>query len=174
MNYKMIQNKKAVSTIIATVLMIALVIAITGIVWVVVSNLVSQQLEEAGTCLDVIGKVSINHQYTCYNITGKELMFSIEIGDINISKVVVSVSGSGTGNSYEIEKTPKTITNLKNYSRGEIIRLADSNGALTYRLDTESTELGMPDSIRIYPVINGKQCDATDTLSEVGDCSLVD
>ena len=89
-------NKKAISGVVATVIMIALVIAIAGVVWVVVSNLVSEELEEAGTCLDVLGKVTINPQYTCYNSSEKHLQVSVGVGDIVQVSVIVGVTVSVT------------------------------------------------------------------------------
>ena len=59
-------NKKGVSGIVATVIMIALVIAIGGVVWAVVNNLVSEQLDDAGSCFNIFEEVSFNNQYTCW------------------------------------------------------------------------------------------------------------
>ena len=168
-------NKKAMSGIVAAVIMIALVIAIGGIVWVVVNNLITEELEEAGTCLDVLGKVTINSQYTCYNSSNGELLLSIGVGDIDIEKVVVTVSGEGKTNSYEITNELSNVDdNLKAYDGSNEVRLADKNEGLTYRLNASAEELGRPDSIKVYPVIKGRQCDASDTISGIGSCGLLD
>ena len=165
-------NKKAISGVVATVFMIALVIAIAGIVWVVVNNLVSEELEEAGTCLDVLGKITINPQYTCYNTSSEELQFSIGVGDIVIEKVIVAISGAGTTKSYEISQTPGAVTGLRFYDGEPDIYLPEKNEGFTYIL--ESGQLpGRPDSVKVYPVIKGRQCDASDTLSEISDCLLL-
>jgi len=167
-------NKKAISGVVAAVIMIALVIAIGGVVWVVVSNLVSEQLEEAGTCLDVLGEVTINPKYTCYNSSEKHLQVSVGVGDIVIDKVILAVSGKGTTKSYEISKIHQEITDLTFYNGSLITWLPEQNEGFTYILDTESQNLGRPDSVIIYPIIKGRQCDASDTLSEISDCLLLE
>ena len=161
-------NNKAISGIVATVIMIALVVAIAGIVWVVVTNLVSEQLEEAGTCLEVLDKVTINSQYTCYNVSEDHLQFSIGIGDIIIEKVMVSVSWTETTESYEISQDSKKEVGITFYNGTEEIFLPDKNEGFTYVLDTSSK--GRPDSIKIYPVVKGRQCDSSSSISEINSC----
>ena len=165
--YKM--NKKAISGIVAAVIMIALVVAIAGVVWVVVNNLVSEELEEAGTCLDVVGKVEINPQYTCYNASANEFQFSIGVGDIVVEKVIVSISGAGTTKSYEISQTPSDETGLRFYDGSPSIYLPKKNEGFTYVVDAEER----PDSVSVYPVIRGQQCDASDSISYISDCLLL-
>ena len=169
--YKM--NKKAMSGIVAAVIMIALVIAITGIVWVVVTNLVTEQLGEAGTCLDVLGKISINPQYTCYDGDATHLQFSLGVGDIDIEKVIVSVSGATTTKSYEISYISAAVSGLTFYNGTSEVWLPGKNEGFTYILDTEGQGLGRPDVIKIFPVVSGRQCDASDTVSEISDCLLL-
>jgi hypothetical protein len=166
------KNKKAISGIVATVFMIALVIAIAGIVWVVVNNLVSEELEEAGTCLEVLGEITINPQYTCYNSSSEELRFSIGRSDVAIETIVVSISGEGTTNSYEISSTPENVNGLRFYNGTQEIYIPDENEGFTYILSSDEG-LGRPDTIRIFPVIKGRQCDASDTISEISDCLLL-
>ena len=57
LSYNKIKNKKAISGIVTAVIMIALVMAAAIIVWVVVNNLVTEQLGEAESCFMIFGKV---------------------------------------------------------------------------------------------------------------------
>lgn len=53
-------NKKAISGIVATVIMIGLVIVVVGVVWVVINNLISSEAEEidySQKCLGISLKV---------------------------------------------------------------------------------------------------------------------
>ena len=120
------------------------------------------------TCLDVLGKVNINHEYTCYNHSSNEFLISIGIGDIAIEKLIISVSGSGSSNSYELNKTGGS-AGLKNYTGGTDVKMPDQNSGLTYRLSVS----GRPDSVRIFPVTGGKQCDATDSATGISSCLLL-
>ena len=63
----LMSQRKGLSTVVATVIMIALVMSAIAIVWGVVTNLVEEQLEGADSCISVFDKVEINGRYTCYD-----------------------------------------------------------------------------------------------------------
>ena len=163
-------NKKGISGIIAAVIMIALVMALGVVVWNVVSNLVEKQLEETGSCFDVFDKISINNKYTCWNSTSKEVVFSINVGDADIDKILVSISASGQTKSYTLSNDANN--NLIYFpSRDSGVVKPGKNEGLTYITDDFSDA---PDSISIYPIIKEKQCDASDTLNSISSCILLE
>jgi hypothetical protein len=166
------KNKRGISGIVAAVIMIALVMAIGGIVWAVISNLVTEQLEEAGSCFDIFDKVSINNKYTCWNDTaGNEMLFSINVADAEIDKIVVSITGTGVTKSYTLEQTEGAINGLITFpGRSPDIKAPGINEGLTYITTEFSTN---PDSITVYPVVGDKQCDVADTLTSIDSCILL-
>jgi len=164
-------NKKAISGVIATVIMIALVLAAVAIVWGVVTNLVEEQLESSGNCFDIFGKVSINPSYTCYNTSDKKFLFSVSVGDINVDKIIVSVSGQGTTKSYTLTNDNQTISGLTRYPGGETNIIAPGNNSgLTY---ISSEFPSRPDSIRVSPVVGNTQCEVSDSLQVIESCALL-
>jgi hypothetical protein len=166
-------NKKAISGIVAAVIMIALVMAIGGIVWAVVSNLVTEQLEEAGSCFDIFDKVSINNKYTCWNYSSNETLFSINVADAEIDKIVVSITGEGTTKSFELSADEGS-DELKYFPDGEygnpLAYAPGKNEGRTYITDFFKSN---PDSIVVYPVVGKKQCDVADTLTSIDPCILL-
>lgn len=88
-----IKNKKAISGVIAAVIMIAVVMAAVIIVWGAVIPMVREQLKGTESCFGIFEKVTINSMYTCYNSSSNSFQFSINIGDIDVEKVIVSISG---------------------------------------------------------------------------------
>ena len=72
----MIIKKKGLSGIVATVIMIALVVGITAMVWVVVKNLIQGQISSTESCFGNFGKVNLNKEYTCYDSTLSEIQFA--------------------------------------------------------------------------------------------------
>jgi hypothetical protein len=90
---------------------------------------------------------------------------------VDIDKVIVSISSAGTTNSYTLTNEEQTIEGLTPYPSGSgDVVLPDKNGGLTYITDIETK----PDTIRITPVVGGKQCEVSDSLSEIDNClSLV-
>jgi hypothetical protein len=168
-------NKKALSTVIATVLLILLVLVATTIVWTFVRNIINERTQGTQDCFDAqsTGKVAINNYYTCYNPSSGEVQFSIDIGDIQIDSLIISILVGGNSKSFTLTNDYTADARLKSYpagNYGEPLKLPGKNEGLTY---VASGFAGTKaDSIKIAPVINGKQCDSSDETYEISDCSL--
>ena len=170
------ESKRGISGVIAMVIMVALVLAVIAIVWVVVNNLIEDEIESSESCFGIFDKVIIENSYTCYNDTGQEIQFSINIGDIDVDEILVRVSGAGTTKSFSLSSGVQE-TFLKNYlntSYGGGLVFPGKNAGRTYVLDMVLADLsGTPDLMEIAPIINEKQCGVSDTLSEFDDCELL-
>lgn len=166
MYYK--KNKKGVSGIIATIIMVGMVIATISIVWNFVNDIVEDRLSESESCFGIFGEVAINSEYTCYNFSSNALQFSISMGDIDVDEVLVSISGEGTTQGIKIGNVAQTIIDVTNYPSGSVmISLPQKNSGSTYIKSNVATK---PDSIKIAPIINQKQCEISDLLSEIDNC----
>lgn len=162
-------SRKGLSAVITTLILIALTISAIAIVWVTVSNLLTGKLNVAESCMNIFNKVEINELYTCYD--GSNFQFSINIGDINIDEVIVLISGEGKTESYTLNNTEHTIANLANYPFTDfgtgLIKLPEKNSGMTYISNEFSST---PDSVKIMPVIDGNQCEVSDSLLEIYPC----
>ncbi len=166
-------KSRGLSGIISTVILIALAIVIVSIVWGVVSNLVQENLEETESCFGNFDKVVLNNRNTCNNSETGELQFSIEIRDADVDEVLVSVSSVAKTSGFKITKIAGTIANLREYSEdSEGVSLPGKNGGKTYLLNLAAAGISDVQSIKIAPIINGKQCDTSDTISEISNCLL--
>lgn len=161
---------KGISTIIATVIMIAIVLGVVGVVWVSINNLISNQIKSSESCFGNFGKVTLDKKYTCYNSSSNELQFSIKIGNIVVDSVLISISSPSSSKSLEISNT--SISNVKMYNGtdGEIIAIPGKNAGLTYIINTGEFGIGIPDTVTIAPIINGIQCDASDSVVDINRC----
>jgi len=166
-------DKKGLSTVIITLLLILLSLVTIGIVWVFVSNMVNNQIESSQSCFGNFEKVQINEMYTCYeriDSTHYNLRFSLSLGKVSADSVIVSVSSSSAVKSYEIKNSPQIISNLTMYPSGEIdIILPGENEGLTYNATGFSSII---DSIEISPIIDGSSCGVSDSISEVTSCEF--
>jgi hypothetical protein len=166
-------NKRGLSTVIVTLLLILLSLVAVGVIWVFVSNTVNTQIANSQSCFGNFEKIKLNEQYTCYeriNSTHYNLRFSIGIGDINLDSVIVSIASASTIKSYELKNTPQLIGNLSMYPSGEVdIVLPGKNEGLTYNATGFSA---MIDSITISPVIGGSSCGVSDSISDISSCEL--
>ena len=142
LQYNKMKNKRGMSMIVTAVILIGLVMVAAVIVWVVVRNIIQDQLESVESCFGIYDKVTINNRYTCYDNsvpTDNKTHFSISISDIEVDSVIVSISGAGATNSYTLTNQGQTITNLANYPDDnpgtDLIIVPGKNSRLTYISD---------------------------------------
>jgi len=168
-----IGNQKGLSQIIATMMIIMLVLGATAIVFNVVTNLIKEETESSESCFGNFGKVTINKQYTCHNFSSNEIQFLINIGDVDIAGLLISVSGNSEAKSFEI--TNETISFVKTYkgSYGDVINPPNKNSGLTYIVNLSEMGIGSADSITIAPIIEDQQCGVSDSLSGIDNCKLL-
>lgn len=171
------KNKRALSTVIATVLLILLVLVSTTIVWAFVKNIVEEKTEGTQTCFDIqsSGKVVVNDYYTCYNATSDEVQFSINIGDTEIDSLLVSILVGGDSKSFVLTNADSVVTNLRPYkgNYGDVVKLPGENEGKTYvagGFDPTATKV---DWIKIAPMIGERQCDPSDEVYQIVSCSVL-
>lgn len=163
---------KGLSEVVATVIIIMLVIVATAAIWGITNNFIKDKTEDSTSCfnIDFSEKVTFNGEYTCYNSSGDEIQFSVNIGDVEISKIVVSILAGGSSKSFELTGTETELSGLYNYpSRTTNIKMPEKNSGKTY-IATGISENA--DWIKIAPYAGDKPCNPTDTIYELEDCSL--
>lgn len=120
------KNKKAVSAVVATVLIIMITVAAVGIIWAAIIPMVSDSLVEGTVCNDAVSDVSIGVTgYTCLN--GSNLSLQIKKGSNNnvILRAVDAVIFTG-GNSKTIRINSTNVWSADNNISGD---LPKNNGA---------------------------------------------
>lgn len=171
------KNKKAMSGLVVTMIMMAMTIFAVAIVWGVVNNLIKEKTETSASCFGILDKVSIEGRYTCfddYSDSSKNVTrFQISIGDIDVDGLLVSITGAGGSKTFTLTNENKTIPDLSYYNKGDVLtKLPEKNGGITYEYVWISND-PIPDLIKIAPIINGKQCEVSDTLAGIDNCSLL-
>jgi len=140
-------NKKGLSTIVATVLIILLVIAAITLVWNPIRNMISKQSEEVEA-----GCLLANVQITGACMEGTNLMVTISNGAEKEIDGVQVIYGDDKGNlNNSIDKT--TSIGLNVISTIEV-----------------TNAKGTPKSVRIAAIIGDKTCGAGDTKSVEDEC----
>ena len=167
-------EKRGLSGIVTAVVMIGLVMVLTTIVWVSVNNLIQDQTSTAGSCLNIFEDVALEGRFSCYDSTsGSEFVqFSVKLGAIDVDEVLISVSSNAGGKSVRISNDVQTITGLTNYDDTDSVSLPSQDGGKTYKLDW-SDQSEVPNLIQIAPVIDGKQCEVSDSLQGIESCALL-
>jgi len=166
-------NKKGISTIVTTLILIVLSLIAVGLIWTFVNNMLKEQMNSNEACYGNFDKVEINDKYTCYEVMSDgtyNIRFSLSIKDVNVDKVIVGVSSENATKLYEITSTLQTIADLKPVPSGTQVKLPDKNSGLSYN-GTGFTE--KIESVKIIPIIGGTQCEMSDSLSQIENCALL-
>lgn len=169
------KNKRGISGIVATVIMIALVMAAAAIIWGVINSMIKEKTSSAESCFGNFEKVTLNAMYTCYNSTNGNIQFSINIADVEVDSVLVAISAAGVTKSFGITNTATPITDLGPYPSGigEVV-LPGENAGSTYITDYFADKPDPePDLIEIAPVISETQCGVSDSIQNIDDCSIL-
>jgi flagellin-like protein len=147
-------QKRGVSEIVATVLIIVIVVAAVGILWTVVSPMIKNNLNQI-SCSDIKLTIDLDKELTCSDISKNRTTIMIKRGadNFNITGLKVSLISNGTSFNTQI-KAPEP---------SQILTATIS--------DTKFNS----DEVKIIPIINynGKQktCDIVIT-STVPTCTL--
>jgi len=168
-------NKKGLSTIVVTLLLILLSLVAIGIVWTFVNNLIKNQISSNEACYGNFDKVEINKKYTCYEVmsgatTTYNIRFSLSVGDVDVEKIIVGIYTDNEIKSYEISNFSQTLAGLKPVPSGTQVELPDKNSGLSYNGTGFTSKIN---SIQITPVISGTQCEVSDSLSQIENCALL-
>ena len=167
---KILNGRKGISAVVTTLIMIALVVALTAVVWSVVNNLVISNIGSAKSCFGVTNKVFLDKQNTCYDGSRNQVNFSIGLKDIGVEEVLISISGSEATKSFTINYTLQNIPGVKNYGDPDFtnrqVSLPEKNAGKTYAFQWNTAKANR---IEIAPIIDGNQCESSD-FAEIEFC----
>ncbi len=174
-----INNKKGVSGIIATIMMIGLVLVLVGIVWGVINNLVGEKVQSSEACFGIYDKLNIRGEYTCYNTSGesKEVVFSLAIWELNPEEVVVTIENPEVRKSFSLKKEAKSISYVRptNGNYGDPVSIPSNRSAKAYVINVSSEEFKVenPTKISISPIVGGNNCGVVDSLEGLTNCAYL-
>jgi len=96
-------QKKAVSALVATVLLILITVAAIGIIWSAVMPMINKATQYGQACMSARLQINTDSGYTCYNASGVVLA-NIDRGaeDFVPSAIQVIVAGGGQSKVFKI------------------------------------------------------------------------
>ena len=147
-------NKGGMSDVVATIVMITLTIVVVSIVWTSVNGIIKNQTSKAKDCFKEYGQLTLDPSYTCFNQSEGKFYFLIKRENIDIDQILVGISSDGSPKDIYINATNA------NYI------IMDKNSARRYN-DSFST---VPTVISIFPIVNGRQCEQADSLTQIENC----
>ena len=150
--------------------MILIVVTSMILVGTFVTNLLNERIESSQNCLDTMDNIIIGNEQTCYNATAKELKIFMEIKDIEIDEVLVSISDGEQANTISITSQEQTLDYIKNRLRTDPIILPSKKSGLAYYVNVSLLGLSTPREIKLVPVIDKKSCEVVDQITSIPSC----
>jgi flagellin-like protein len=148
-------NKKAVSAVIATLLLVVITIIATIVVWQFVKVQIIEKNIEASSCFDYRDYVRvIDSEFTCYNENETKINIERSTEEKTIEGISITISSGASSKSYDL-KNNINITGVAMYSGENIIIIPNKGESETYVFSGISGNLAS-----ITVIINGKSCDS--------------
>ncbi len=167
-------KKRALSQIVAVVLLISFSVLAFLLISQVVLKLVHSQLDKSKVCSELRNNVLIDRANTCYNTSSGEIQFGIIRKNVDLDSLLVTISGADNSHSFTINETPSTSEDLKPYDS-----VGSSYGTSYFSLPSKNSEKSYignvinvknPYEIDIGPSVKGKFCGIVDSFLEINTC----
>ena len=147
------KDKRAVSSVIASVLLILITIAATSVLAFIIIPFVRNSLNEGTNCFQVIDKIEIINEASCYTLSPETSKVKVKAGNINLEGIYLVIEKDGDEVSYEI--TNNSIVN--DINNREALKLPTSGGGeRTYNFNFRSSKAG------VGIIVNEKRCGISD------------
>ena len=177
-------DNRGISEVVTTVIMITMVLLASVLLWTIVNNLIQGKIKSSEACFGNAEKVTLDKRNICYDIGADpgKVRFAISLGDVDVQEVLVSISGDVETKSFKISNVEQTIEKLTylNGASPQPVKLPSKNGGKTYEYSwnfmpdpTTGKFTNLVNSIRIAPIIDGTQCEISDSSSEIDNCLLL-
>lgn len=149
-------NRKAVSTVVATVLIILITVAAVALIWAAIIPLVKDDVDRGKACFDAQSDISLvtDQGYTCVNNTGGDtganISFQIRKGrNSEITLVGVEALVFVGGNSFKF-RFNQTQGDWDDTNMGGILPGVNGESVLY----VNSTSIGNATRLKIVPVVS--------------------
>jgi len=165
-------ERKALSPVITTVLLILVSVTAIVIISGVIIPFVRDSLSGSKECFETADQLEIDTaSVTCYYEDAGEMIAKITIKrgvkETEIERFKISVFGGGSSDSFDI-KTGET--GVKMLDDSTEIEIPDPGEEKTYSLTTDLTTI---ESAEVYPVMkSGRLCDSTNR-AYIGACEVL-
>ncbi len=99
-------NKKGVSSIVATVLLVLITVTVAGVIWQAVIPMVNKALQMNRACINARLSIDTTSGYTCYDENKKQASIMVSRGaeEFELNGLQIGLSSEGKTDRYEIRQ----------------------------------------------------------------------
>lgn len=171
------KNKRGLSEVISTLLIIILTIVALAGIWIFVQNFVVDTLGTAKKCSGITEKIAFG-EGTCYfyqeNPEKKELHIQLNRKDLKMDGVLIAVTSlSGESKSFKImedQSTKYTYVKELTGSYNIPLELVKEDEGKTYVFNLKDGSFGEPKTIELVPIIEKEYCSSVDLWNNIPKC----
>jgi flagellin-like protein len=135
------KNRKGISAIVATVLIILITVAAVTIIWAAIIPMIQDQIGGSTECFAAEAAISVQSDYTCYNATDlndtwAEVQVHRGVGEYELLSLDIFTSKAGNSVAHNFSNTTA---------------LPDVNGDKVYRINI--TKQGIIDEVAVSATV---------------------
>ncbi len=127
----MLNDKRAVSAIVATVLLVLIAVAAVGIIWGAIIPMINKAMEMGQACMNARLTINTDSGYTCWNATGRVALVMVSRGaeDFKLAGMDLVVSGGGLTKTFNVSsgQIPDGVRMLEDKAQPPTMALALPN-----------------------------------------------
>jgi len=131
----MIKNKKAISAVVTTTLLILISVMAIGLIAGVIIPLIRNSLDDSANCFALRESVKvIDLGYTCAGLLKTDITIQRAMNDLEIRGIMVGITAEASSRTYELFGE-QTMDGVTMYNGDEEIRIPSKGGAETYSFE---------------------------------------
>lgn len=158
--------KKAVSALVATVLLILITVAAIGIIWSAVMPMINKATQYGQSCMNARLQIDTDSGYTCYNASGVVLTNIVRGADDFVpSAIQLIVAGGGQSKVFKVVNNQAT-TNVVMLGGATSLEIPGTNEEKTYVVTSGLTTTS---EVAVAPVVKvgntEKVCDVSSRVA---------
>lgn len=144
------RNKRGISALIATVLLILMTVAAAALIFGILIPYMRTEMESGKTCNDVRLEI-VSGEYTFYNQESQEVYVQVKRGgdDVNIEGLQIIISGGGNSKAINVGSGQLGLTEFGSTT----ISLPGKEESRTYVINAASLGIGSFDLVSVAPIV---------------------
>jgi len=148
-----ILDERAVSGIVASLLLILITIASVSVLAFAIIPFVRNSLNDGTSCFEVIDKIEIINEETCYTLSPETTKIKVKAGNVELEGIYLIIERNGDDIGYDI----KPNSSIPDINNNGILKIPTSGGGeRTYSFNFKTTRAG------VGVIVNEKRCELSD------------
>jgi len=156
----MLKSKRAISALVATVLLILITVVAVGIIWGAITPMMNRAMEMGQACLSARLTINTESGYTCYNSTAfpshgeVQVMISRGSEEFELAGMHLILSGVGQSKTFIVRNNTNSsyIRMIEDSDYGQLLELPNVNEERTYVINASG--FTNVEEVKVAPIVH--------------------